>query len=165
MYNGFYCEYYENNQTMNNDEFLKMLDSVEDEINIDSENGSNFVSVASFLLGFCYHLASYFREKYGYKQELIVDREGYLVHSYCVFENAGHKYFIDSRGITDNRDLFFGLFEYAMDNSKILNISDLSDKKVFEEKNFIVFDEISDSMIEWLVNSFDYYNIHDVIRS
>ncbi len=101
MHNGFYEDY---------DTFCEEAEAIGDVY----DSGFDFLDVGirthnktpyNFIHVECNVFASFLHDKYGYKIESVWNKSGEykgLVHSYCVKEVNGIKYYIDVRGITDS---------------------------------------------------------------
>lgn len=140
--------------------FTEKLDSIEDDLDIMIDNDPACVSVASFLFGFCGNLASYFNKQKGYPVQILFDKDGDLVHAYNIITKDGKDYYLDCRGITDDKELFESLYS-GMD----LHTETCDDIKTIRNKypiwdTIFTEDEISEAMIKWLIDNYDeYYNI------
>ena len=124
-------------------------------------NGSNIiaeerfepavVSVGSFLLGYCVHLAKALRAKCGLPAFALVDRGGELVHAYNIkwTPDKGKLYF-DARGITDRSDLFIEPFQGLPDlkETALDTVLETVPQWTFME------DEVSDAMVRWFVENY-----------
>lgn len=64
-----------------------------------------------FLHGCCDEFAAMLSDVFGYQIEAVRNGEGRLIHAYCVSEVNGEKAYIDIRGITTDKVLFFEEFE------------------------------------------------------
>ena len=111
MYNGYYQELVQIQQddTAANFGFLE---------SVDIKNG---YSLYDYLHGRCDEFAAALSDFYGYSVEAVIDDAWGLIHAYCVTEIAGHKIYIDARGITDDDELFFSEFTdfYIHDKGKL----------------------------------------------
>ena len=115
------------------------------------------VSVGSFLLGYCVHLAKALRAKCGLPAFALVDRGGELVHAYNIkWIPDSEKLYFDARGITDSSDLFMEPFQGSPDlkEAELDTVLETMPQWAFPE------DEISDAMIRWFVeNHMDIWRI------
>lgn len=64
-----------------------------------------------YLHGRCDEFAAMLSEAYGYEIETVHNADKELIHSYCTTEINGGKAYIDVRGITVDRNLFWMEFE------------------------------------------------------
>lgn len=115
------------------------------------------MSVGSFLLGYCVHLAKALRAKCGLPAFALVDRGGELVHAYNIkWIPDSEKLYFDARGITDSSDLFMEPFQGSPDlkEAELDTVLETMPQWAFPE------DEISDAMIRWFVeNHMDIWRI------
>lgn len=105
------------------------------------------VSVASFLLGFCGHLAKYWERKHGFPIYVLLDRDE-LVHVFnCAITMDGRTVFLDARGATTNLEEFAAPFC----RTHLMLVTD--GKDALEHVPDWVFpeDEYSEAMISWLL--------------
>jgi len=133
----------------NNEAFLDILENVGSELEIKGESFP--VCIASFLNGFCMHLAIRLRKEFGYELEAI-NIDGEFSHMYCVYLDGCKKYYIDCRGITDNFDAFIGVF--TCDESKKIVSYQVLDEEIKATFDYFEEDEISNAMCDWYLNSF-----------
>lgn len=165
MNKGFYCNQYEIAADLGLDVFddnvikkmANLLDEIEDviPIKIDDENAP--VSVASFLYGFCGNLASYFNNTIKVPIQISFDKEGNLVHAYNIINVDGKNYYLDSRGITDDKKLFDSFFgDLCCSTLDFDNVEEIRQK--YQMWNEIFFeDEISNAMVNWLVTTYNNF--------
>lgn len=160
MKNGFY--HLQDQYAGSIPAFLKALDDIESDINVQFKSGESMVapvSVASFMLGFCGELAMYFNRKYGFEIGILRD-EDHLHHVFNVISPSPTKrYFLDARGITDDVSLF--LEPYSLLAVNCLYAKDIESAQALAPDGEWYFpeDEISDAMIAWLLNTYpDYYD-------
>lgn len=117
------------------------------------------VSIASFLNGFCPHLAWRLKKEFGYQLACLKEDEE-LVHVFCVGKKDGHIFFIDVRGITDDIPLFYGPF--SVNVQSCFNEEDVERTISATEPKYVV-DEISDAMVDWVMNAFgSNYDINKI---
>lgn len=142
-------------------EYASMLDDIESEVTVTTSNGKTDtfpVSVASFLFGYCWHLARRLRREFGYDIEVFCCGDE-LCHVYNVAYINGNKVYIDSRGITDSKEAFLGIYSPYPGKAQFV---DESDSRL--SKAEFVEDEISDAMCNWLINSFrPFYDVAKIV--
>lgn len=168
MFNGFFVIYQkllqsEQDKNIAIHNYFNMLESISSYVKVDKK--SHKVSVSSFLCGYCGQFALTLKEKYGYDIEILVDSDeydDYLIHVFNTYCYNGVKYYIDSRGITNDKKLFLDIYSNWENFDKISIIDKNSDK--FEEylkyvKNIFELDNISQSMVSWILKSYDFYHL------
>ena len=112
MYTGFFKEYME-------DENFECFGFLENHIVDDDYNEyiSYRFNAENFLHGMCFDFALTLAERYNYNIEILDIRKGRrragksLVHAYCTKTVNDIKYYMDIRGITTDKELFFEDFE------------------------------------------------------
>lgn len=100
-----------------------------------------------FLHGACDSFATVLKEMFGYEFRVLYPTNffkydlDWIIHAYCVYTNAeGHKFYIDVRGITDDKKLFFA--EFKSDIKRAGNKTKEKSFKSYEEFcAFFGFDE------------------------
>lgn len=167
MKNGFY--HLQDEYAGSIPAFLDALDDIESDITVHLKSGDSIlapVSVASFMLGFCGELAMYFHRKYGFEIGILRD-EDHLHHVFNVISPSPTKrYFLDARGITDDISLF--LEPFAIHPGNILYVKDIETAQTLVPDGEWYFpeDEISDTMIKWLLDTYpDYYDPSPLLKS
>lgn len=148
--------YYELQRKMEGDmtTFLELLDQEEtDCLEVQMKSGWTQIccaSVASFLLGFCGHLAKHWHQEYGFPV-LVIESRNEVIHicNWAIGPNGKYVY-LDARGATTS---FAELVQpFALDQLTVYTDTDPALKSVpawaFKE------DEISDAMIDWLVRRY-----------
>lgn len=131
--------------------FIDALDSMECKaLPVPMKNGrANVVSVsvASFLLGFCGHLAKYWAREHGFPICVLFDGTE-LVHAFNIATTQdGRAVFLDARGATLNLEEFLSPF-----SRQYLRL-DMNGESSVEQVPDWVFpeDEYSEAMISWLL--------------
>lgn len=136
-------------------EFIDILDAQEDSFLVASRQYC--VSVASFLLGYCCHLALKIHNTFDYQME-VLEIDGEFVHMYCTYEKDGVKYYIDSRGITDSWPLFIAPFKPYEQGFMVKKIypGGVEDYMASKDEPFKV-DAITDKMCDWYMKNYGHY--------
>ena len=170
MYNGFYKIYTKlrpNNTKEERDividTYYNILENIGSSVTVNNKLVN--VNINTFLCGYCGQFALYLNRKYGYDIEMIVEKNEEDVTPIHVFNTVifkGVKYYIDGRGITDNKNLFMSIYS-NWDNYDELFILDKTNEKFDTYMHFVNLafkeDSISNKMISWLLKSFknNYY--------
>ena len=97
-------------------------------------------NVMTFLHGYCYLFAVALSHIFGYKIVKIVDKNGFLVHAYCVCKKNGKNEYIDARGTTDDKNEM--LSEFSGGNSlKTLGYKtvEANTPEIFLERNISTY--------------------------
>lgn len=167
IYRGFYQTIPELKNIRNESDVtraMELLDSIEDQEMKTEISGSMVpcpVSVASFLLGYCGNLAEYLHREFGYHIGILylpVEGAVSVEHVFNTARIHGKKVYIDSRGITSDRNVFMSL--YTGMNLVEKEFQSLKKAEKWAGAWPFVNDKISDAMIGWLVkNHPDYYII------
>lgn len=128
--------------------FIEALENVESTI---KANGEDFpVSVASFLNGYCAHLALFINNQFGYGiRKLYINGE--FTHIYCQYKKNGTDLYIDCRGITDDWEEFISIWK----SFGVCSSESVSPDSIRHDKEIMLTeDEISNTMCKWYMDSF-----------
>lgn len=129
------------------------------------------VSVASFLTGYCGNLAEYLHNTYGYEIGVVYSDPygetsegtysgwtGDIIHVYNVAEIDGVKYYIDSRGITDNEKAFMALYGDFLSRKEYSSMEEVKETFLWYFTN----NTWSSNMIGWLMENYGkYYKVKE----
>lgn len=174
FYKGFYEDYFSYKECYELDE-----ETFEDELeeikyfgflnNIDesfSQEELCPINLEKYLDGYCDEFALMLNKRFGYPIHAIVidNQKGFnLIHAYCTFDIEREVYYVDARGITNDKELFFYMYHLTpkMD-VKYFDDGDLFVsylKKKFNKIEYTLHQEKETNLLmkdDWLKN---YYAI------
>jgi len=158
----YYTGYYKDDPNFlekNFDEFGILEYSIDNDLNF-------FDKIRLFLHGMCELFARALSEKYDYNvYKFFYENK---LHYYCIYYFKNIKFYIDVRGITNDRNLFFREFSIEIDSIET-NKLDNFDDKVENISTLVEFDEyVTNLGLEYarkIIEKYEiYYNINYIIK-